>query len=276
MIRPETLETALHRFRTHPVQMGLTLGGLIVGTAAIIVIVALGLTGRAFVMAQIEGVGSHLVWGEYEGTVTSGVSRRLDDQITEADVKAIAAREDQPVTDELLQPRRHAEVLTKDGRQSVGISNLSDQRADMKQFRNIGDAVAVSQRSRGDADEGADVGQVMILVSPITIDVRLCLRPCAVEERKESMMKNIEEPAERAVARIAQPIARVLGQVRRQRTIRPEQPEQPHLKPWLRGARFGSKPRQGRRGRYHVNIHLVRSNSASSSGMALNRSATRP
>jgi putative ABC transport system permease protein len=94
MLRSETLETALHRFRTHPVQMGLTLVGLVVGTAAIILIVALGLTGRAFVMAQIEGVGSHLVWGSYEGTVTSGVLRTGDDQITDADTAAMAARRD--------------------------------------------------------------------------------------------------------------------------------------------------------------------------------------
>jgi putative ABC transport system permease protein len=94
MFTPETLETALHRFRTHPVQMGLTLLGLVVGTAAIILIVALGLTGRTFVMAQIEGVGSHLVWASYEGTVTSGVSRTLEDQITDADVRAIESRQD--------------------------------------------------------------------------------------------------------------------------------------------------------------------------------------
>ena len=94
MLRSETLETALHRFRTHPVQMGLTLVGLVVGTAAIILIVALGLTGRAFVMAQIEGVGSHLVWGSYEGTVTSGVLRTGDDQITDTDTAAMAARRD--------------------------------------------------------------------------------------------------------------------------------------------------------------------------------------
>lgn len=94
MFSRETLETALHRFRTHPVQMGLTLAGMVVGTAAIILIVALGLTGRAFVMAQIEGVGSHLVWAQYEGTVTAGVSRMLDDQITESDARAVAARED--------------------------------------------------------------------------------------------------------------------------------------------------------------------------------------
>jgi putative ABC transport system permease protein len=94
MFSPETLEAALHRFRTHPVQTALTLTGLVVGTAAIIVIVALGLTGQTFVMAQIEGVGSHLIWASYEGTVTAGVSRSLEDQITDADVRAIEARKD--------------------------------------------------------------------------------------------------------------------------------------------------------------------------------------
>jgi len=94
MLAHELLDTALHRFRTHPVQTALTLAGLVVGTAAIIIIVALGLTGRQFVMSQIEGVGSHLVWAGYEGTVTSGVSRVLDDQITEGDAKALAIRVD--------------------------------------------------------------------------------------------------------------------------------------------------------------------------------------
>jgi putative ABC transport system permease protein len=76
------------------VQTALTLTGLIVGTAAIILIVALGLTGRTFVMAQIEGVGSHLVWANYRGTVSAGVSRTLDDTMTDADVKTIASRSD--------------------------------------------------------------------------------------------------------------------------------------------------------------------------------------
>src|SRR6266542_3428307 len=94
MFTRETFETAMHRFRTHPVQTALTLAGLVVGTSAIIIIVALGLTGRTFVMSQIEGVGSHLVWASYEGTVTSGVSRTTEDQITDADVRAIEARSD--------------------------------------------------------------------------------------------------------------------------------------------------------------------------------------
>jgi putative ABC transport system permease protein len=94
MFTRETFETAVHRFRTHPVQTMLTLAGLVVGTASIILIVALGLTGRTFVMSQIEAVGSHLIWASYEGTVTSGVSRTTEDQITDADVQAIQARGD--------------------------------------------------------------------------------------------------------------------------------------------------------------------------------------
>jgi putative ABC transport system permease protein len=92
--RAEALEIALHRFRTHPLQTWLTLAGLFVGTASIILVVTLGLTGRGYVMTQIEGVGSHLIWATYRGTVTSGVSRQLDDQIRDTDVRRIAAHSD--------------------------------------------------------------------------------------------------------------------------------------------------------------------------------------
>jgi putative ABC transport system permease protein len=94
MFAPEVFEAALHRFRTHPMQTALTLTGLVVGTASIILVVTLGLTGRGYVMSQIEGVGSHLIWASYDGTLTSGVSRVFDDQITDADARALAARTD--------------------------------------------------------------------------------------------------------------------------------------------------------------------------------------
>jgi putative ABC transport system permease protein len=94
MRRPEIFETALQRFRTHPFQTALTLAGLVVGTASIIITVSLGLTGRGFVMSQIEGVGSHLIWASYTGTVTSGVARDLSDRINEGDVAALSERAD--------------------------------------------------------------------------------------------------------------------------------------------------------------------------------------
>jgi putative ABC transport system permease protein len=92
--RPEVVEIALGRFQSNPLQAWLTLLGLFVGTAAIIVVVALGLTGRAFVMAQIEGVGSHLLWATYLGTTSAGAARMQDDQIRDSDAIAVAGRRD--------------------------------------------------------------------------------------------------------------------------------------------------------------------------------------
>jgi putative ABC transport system permease protein len=90
----EALVMAFQRFETHPLQTWLTLTGLFVGTAAIIVVVALGLTGRGFVMAQIEGVGSHLLWANYRTTASADQARTDEDPIRDTDVDAVAARTD--------------------------------------------------------------------------------------------------------------------------------------------------------------------------------------
>ena len=94
MFNREVFGMAVDRFKKHPVQTSLTLAGLVVGTAAIILVVSLGLTGRQYVLRQIEGVGSKLVWVNYRGTVTTGVSRSADDVMTDTDVQAIAGRTD--------------------------------------------------------------------------------------------------------------------------------------------------------------------------------------
>ena len=94
LLNREVIESAVQRFYTHPLQTWLTLIGLFVGTAAIIVVVALGLTGRNFVMAQIEGVGSHLLWAQYLGTASAGAARKLDDQVRDTDAIAVAERRD--------------------------------------------------------------------------------------------------------------------------------------------------------------------------------------
>jgi len=94
-MRPSDVwETALRRFSTHPLQAWLTLAGLMVGTASLIFMITLGLTGRGYVQDQIEGVGSRLVWATYTGSVRGGVARILEDRITDEDVRAVEARRD--------------------------------------------------------------------------------------------------------------------------------------------------------------------------------------
>jgi putative ABC transport system permease protein len=92
--QPAAFEAARHRFRTHPFQTALALAGLVVGTASIVLTVSLGLTGRRFVMSEIEGVGSHLVWASYGGTVSTGGGAEVRDRIDDRDVAALTARSD--------------------------------------------------------------------------------------------------------------------------------------------------------------------------------------
>jgi putative ABC transport system permease protein len=92
--QPAALEAARHRFRTHPFQTALALAGLVVGTASIVLTVSLGLTGRRFVMTEVEGVGSHVIWATYGGTVTAGGGPEVRDRIDDRDVAAVAARSD--------------------------------------------------------------------------------------------------------------------------------------------------------------------------------------
>jgi putative ABC transport system permease protein len=94
MTFPGVFEEALQRARTHPFQTALTLTGLVVGTASIILTVSLSLTGRRFVMSQIEGVGSNLIWIIYDGNVNSGVARNDDDRINGGDLLAFEERSD--------------------------------------------------------------------------------------------------------------------------------------------------------------------------------------
>ncbi len=90
----ETLGTAWGRFASHPLQTWLTLLGLTAGTASVVVVVSLGLTGRSYVSGQIEAVGSKLLWASYEGTVSPGAARGREDPITHADVRAVKQRGD--------------------------------------------------------------------------------------------------------------------------------------------------------------------------------------
>src|SRR5258706_6000777 len=91
MIGREVLSTAMPRFRTHPMQTWLTLAGLIVGTAAIIIVVSLGLSGRAFLMSPIQAVPTHLVRATYDGHVNPRVSHTVDDPSHAVDDQDVAA-----------------------------------------------------------------------------------------------------------------------------------------------------------------------------------------
>jgi len=81
----ETWRLALQALKANKVRTMLTTLGVVIGSACIVLVVTVALTGKRYVMSQIEGVGANLVYGEL---VPSAVERPAD-EITPGDLEAI-------------------------------------------------------------------------------------------------------------------------------------------------------------------------------------------
>jgi putative ABC transport system permease protein len=66
MLRNETLLVALDALRANMIRAFLTVLGVVIGSACIVLVVTVALTGKRYVIAQIESVGSNLVYAEYQ------------------------------------------------------------------------------------------------------------------------------------------------------------------------------------------------------------------
>jgi putative ABC transport system permease protein len=65
----------------------LTALGMVIGTASLILVVTIGLTGKQYVLNQIQSIGANLIYVEYEG---GGQRNVTPDQLTIEDVRAVA------------------------------------------------------------------------------------------------------------------------------------------------------------------------------------------
>ena len=68
---------------------GLTMLGMVIGTASIIFVVTIALTGRDYILQQIQGVGSNLIYLYYEAGSTVSRPKALSDDLTIGDLQAI-------------------------------------------------------------------------------------------------------------------------------------------------------------------------------------------
>jgi putative ABC transport system permease protein len=60
----ETVSVAIDALRANKVRAILTSLGVVIGSASIVLVVTVALTSKKFVLSQIEGIGSNLVWVE--------------------------------------------------------------------------------------------------------------------------------------------------------------------------------------------------------------------
>src|SRR6476661_4810490 len=93
MLFSEIAKLALDSFRSSKLRFALTALGMVIGTASVILVVTIGLTGKQFILNEIQKIGTNEVEVEYSGGGTSGLERVIyNDFLTREDEKAVVAR----------------------------------------------------------------------------------------------------------------------------------------------------------------------------------------
>ena len=84
----EILSFAYDTFCSNKIRFILTALGMVIGTASLILVVTIGMTGKQYVLNQIQAIGTNEVWAEYLGGAPH-ISNSNPDPLTIEDLHAI-------------------------------------------------------------------------------------------------------------------------------------------------------------------------------------------
>lgn len=85
----EALAFSIHALRANRLRTFLTALGLVIGNASVILVVTISLTSRDYILQQIEGIGSNIVYGQYVVGSQQTSSVVTADFVKMADVQAV-------------------------------------------------------------------------------------------------------------------------------------------------------------------------------------------
>lgn len=93
MVLSEILKIALDSFRASKLRFALTALGMVIGTASVILVVTIGLTGKQFILSEIQKIGTNEIELEYAGGGPSATENVVyNDFLTREDEKAVDAQ----------------------------------------------------------------------------------------------------------------------------------------------------------------------------------------
>jgi len=83
----EIISFSYDTFCSNKVRFMLTALGMVIGTASLILVVTIGMTGKQWVIAQIQAIGTNEVWAEYQGA--QHINNSSLDPLTVEDLEAV-------------------------------------------------------------------------------------------------------------------------------------------------------------------------------------------
>ncbi len=88
LVFSEILSFAYETFCSNKARFLLTALGMVIGTASLILVVTIGMTGKQYVLSQIQGIGANLIYAEYAGGAQR-ITHTNPDPLTIDDMKAV-------------------------------------------------------------------------------------------------------------------------------------------------------------------------------------------
>jgi putative ABC transport system permease protein len=85
----EALSFSMQSLRANPVRSFLTGIGMVIGTASVILVVTISLTSESYILEQIEGVGSNMIFASYEVGSQQAAAEVSGDFIKVSDLEAV-------------------------------------------------------------------------------------------------------------------------------------------------------------------------------------------
>src|SRR5271167_2259047 len=85
LVLGEIVSFAYDTFCSNKVRFALTALGMVIGTASLILVVTIGMTGKQYVLNQIQAIGANMVYAEYQG----GAGNATPDLLTIDDMRAV-------------------------------------------------------------------------------------------------------------------------------------------------------------------------------------------
>jgi putative ABC transport system permease protein len=141
----ETFVLAYDTFCSNKVRFSLTALGMVIGTASLILVVTIGMTGKQYVLNQIQSIGANMIDAEFQG----GGDGTTPDRLTVDDMYAVLQRVSGVVA--------ASPVVPLDNRIPIGYGKERDVRVlgVLPEYRSVRNLVIVSGRFFDAEDEQA-------------------------------------------------------------------------------------------------------------------------
>ena len=159
MLLSEILKLALDSFRASKLRFALTALGMVIGTASVILVVTIGLTGRQFILNEIQKIGTNEVEVEYSGGGAVGAEKvQYNDFLTRED--------EQEVLRQVPSVVASSPVLESHDRISFGGGVVKDTLVlgVSPQYRDVRNLIVLSGRFFDDQDEVTHIKCAVVTV----------------------------------------------------------------------------------------------------------------